>query len=214
MVKKNLIILIPLKCKSNSKFYITNRLQSSIPQINSEANIMSKQSTKQHGEIDTLALKYAKAFMSKEGRLARRFSRRGSLKQLYEDTTMAWMTDELRGHGDRPDFGKVLFAMAHGMKVLRVVRNGQELLWNRYRDNNGEQIEFDERRHNNRGRRDDRRRDDRDRRDDYDRRDDRGRRDDRDRRDNRDRYERRSNGRYQDDDRRRSNGHNQGRERW
>ena len=110
---------------------------------------MSKQSTNK-GEIDALAIKYALAFMTKEGKLARRFTRRGSLKQLYEDTTMAWMTEELSKESSPPDFGKVLFAMAHHMKVVRVVRNGQELLWNRYRDNNGEQIEFDERRQHRR----------------------------------------------------------------
>ena len=49
-------------------------------------------------------------------------------------------------------FKQVLFALAHGMRLVRVVGDGRTLLWNRYRDNSGNELE-DRRPNSNRGER-------------------------------------------------------------
>merc|ERR1711988_1941263 len=155
--------------------------------------------------------------MASQGQLARKCRRRGELSHLYLSTQGAWMSQETQDDISlqRP-FKQILFALAHGMKLVRVVDSGRTLLWNRFRDNEGNPIErqdrSDSRSRPQRGgrghyyRRDDRdgryhRRDDRDGR--YQRRDDRdGRRGYRDRRDrsyspDRRRDDRGGGGRYQ-----------------
>ena len=105
------------------------------------------------GNIDPEAIRLAKDFMSREGNLARRFSRRRSLQQLYEDTRNVWMSPVDKTSNSLPEFKNVLYALAHELKVVRVVSGGQVLKWNRYRDNSGERVEWDDSRdkkHSNR----------------------------------------------------------------
>ena len=147
--------------------------------------------------VEEQSLELAKLFMAMHGQLARKCFKRGELSQLYISTQASWMPQAVQDDLalQRP-FKQILFALAHGLHVVRVVDGGRSLKWNRYRDNKGEKVEP----------RDDRprRRDDRspsprryDRRDRYDRRgrDRRGRDDRRERDDSppprRQRYERR-----------------------
>merc|ERR1711988_1663534 len=145
--------------------------------------------------------------MASQGQLARKCRRRGELSHLYLSTQGAWMSQETQDDISlqRP-FKQILFALAHGMKLVRVVDSGRTLLWNRFRDNEGNPIERQDRsdsrsRPQRGGRGHYYRRDDRDGR--YQRRDDRdGRRGYRDRRDrsyspDRRRDDRGGGGRYQ-----------------
>ena len=158
--------------------------------------------------VEARSLELAQLFMGKHGRLARRCRTRGELSALYLSTQATWMPIDWGSDiNEQRLFKQVLFAIAHGMKLVRVVNKGRNLSWNRYRDNQGKPIERPARRDN------DHRRDRRD----YDRRDRRSHRDTRrsrhrdedryDRRDRRsyrdeDRYDRRDRRSYRDEDRR------------
>ena len=179
----------------------------------SRSSIPSMVAANTDSGVEPQAEVLARAFMESQGQLARKCRRRGELSHLYISTQGAWMSQEVQDDVSlqRP-FKQILFALAHGVHVVRVVDQGRSLKWNRYRDNKGEKVEDtrgprrehrDDRdrrggryeRRDDRDRRGDRyeRRDDRDRRGDrYERRDDRDRRGGRyDRRDDRDRYEHR-----------------------
>ena len=175
--------------------------------------------------VEARSLELAQLFMGKHGRLARRCQTRSELSALYLSTQATWMPIDWGSDiTEQRLFKQVLFAIAHGMKLVRVVNKGRNLSWNRYRDNQGKPIERTERparrdndrRHRDRrdydrrGRRSYRDEDRYDRRDrrDYDRRDRRSYRDeDRyDRRDRRD-YDRRGRRSYRDEDRRDSRYH-------
>ena len=126
--------------------------------------------------VETRSLELARLFMGKHGRLARNCRTRGDLAALYISTQATWMPEHWAADINEQRLVKqVLFAIAHGMKLVRVVNRGRNLKWNRYRDNEGNPIEREEhkpRRDDRRGRRDI---DRRDRRRDYDRRDRRDR---------------------------------------
>merc|ERR1711981_534041 len=108
------------------------------------------------------------AFMASQGQLARKCRRRGELSHLYLSTQGAWMSQEAQDDiSQQRPFKQILFALAHGMKLVRVVDSGRTLLWNRYRDNEGNPIERQDRS-------DSRSRPQRDGRGHYNRRDDRG----------------------------------------
>ena len=113
--------------------------------------IPSKQGPTQSG-LDPQAHELAKMFMDKMGNLARKCRTRGQLSELYLTTIASWATNEVqKDERKQRHFKQVLFAIAHGMKLVRVKNSGQDLFWNRYRDNQGNQIEeerakFDERR--------------------------------------------------------------------
>lgn len=146
--------------------------------------------------VEEQSLELAKLFMSAHGQLARRCLRRGELSKLYISTQASWMPPTVQDNlvRQRP-FKQILFALAHGLHVVRVVDGGRLLKWNRYRDDKGEKVEPHEdytrssggrspslRRHVHLDRRDHRR----DNRDRYDHREHAGGRDD-----HRDRYDRR-----------------------
>ena len=166
--------------------------------------------------VEDGSLELAKMFMKEHGQLARKCVKRGELSQLYISTQGSWMPSEIQADmSQQRPFKQVLFALAHGMSVVRVVDGGKSLKWNRYRNNEGEKIEpalavVDRRERRDYDRRDRRDYDRRDRRD-YDRRDRRDY-DNRDRRDydNRDRrdYDRRD---RRDYDRRNRSGSNNSR---
>lgn len=137
--------------------------------------------------VEAQALVLARAFMAAQGQLARKCYRRGELSHLYVTTFESWAPEDAKSDQSlqRP-FKQILFALAHGMKLVRVINSGRQLLWNRYRDNTGAQIEAsaqsrrdnrprdyrDDRRPNHRDNRPPRHRDDRH----YRHRDDRRRR--------------------------------------
>jgi hypothetical protein len=98
-----------------------------------------------NGGVEDGALKLAKAFLKDQGQMARKCHKRGELSHLYISTFKSWASETTQDDesAQRP-FKQVLFALAHGMKVVRVVERGRRLLWNRYRDNDGNQLERNE----------------------------------------------------------------------
>lgn len=92
--------------------------------------------------VEAQALVLARAFMAAQGQLARKCHRRGELSHLYVTTFESWAPEDAKSDQSlqRP-FKQILFALAHGMKLVRVINSGRQLLWNRYRDNTGAQIE-------------------------------------------------------------------------
>jgi len=143
--------------------------------------------------VETHALYLAREFMGSQGQLARKCHRRGELSHLYVSTFPTWAPGDSKNDKSlqRP-FKQILFALAHGMKLVRVVNGGRKLLWNKYRDNTGDKIEILDNCEKPR-RRDDRNQPrHRDDRDQYRHRDDRDQyrhRDDRDQSPPRNRYE-------------------------
>ena len=102
--------------------------------------------------VEPQAFELAKMFMAKMGNLARKCRTRGQLSELYLSTIASWATEEVQKDTDNQrHFKQVLFAIAHGMKLVRVRDEGRTLFWNKYRDNHGNQIDeerdkFDQRR--------------------------------------------------------------------
>ena len=92
--------------------------------------------------VEDGALELAKQFMDKMGNLARKCPNRGALSELYLTTQAAWAPQEIQEDPSKQrHFKQVLFALAHGMKLVRVRDQGRTLFWNRYRDNAGVQLE-------------------------------------------------------------------------
>ena len=92
--------------------------------------------------VEDGALELAKQFMSTMGNLARKCHSRGALSELYLTTLTAWASPEVQADESlQRHFKQVLFAIAHGMKLVRVRDQGRSLFWNRYRDNTGNQLE-------------------------------------------------------------------------
>ena len=92
--------------------------------------------------VERQALELGRKFMGAQGQLARKCYRRGELSYLYVSTFSSWAPGDVQCDKSlqRP-FKQILFAIAHGMKLVRVVNSGKQLLWNRYRDNTGKTIE-------------------------------------------------------------------------
>ena len=92
--------------------------------------------------VDPQALTLATTFMEKVGGLARLTKRRGDLSYLYICTMGSWASPEVLADVSlQRHFKQILFALAHSLHVVRVVGEGRILLWNRYRDNSGNEIE-------------------------------------------------------------------------
>ena len=92
--------------------------------------------------VDPQALTLATTFMEKVGGLARLTKRRGDLSHLYICTMGSWASPEVLSDVSlQRHFKQILFALAHSLHVVRVVGEGRILLWNRYRDNSGNEIE-------------------------------------------------------------------------
>ena len=92
--------------------------------------------------VDPVALTLATAFMKKVGGLARLTKRRGDLSHLYICTMNSWASPEvLADVSMQRHFKQILFALAHSLHVVRVVGEGRTLLWNRYRDDSGNEID-------------------------------------------------------------------------
>lgn len=83
----------------------------------------------------------AKMFMSKMGNIARKCRTRTHLSELYDTTIKSWATFDIQTNISKQRlFKQVLFAIAHGIKLVRVKNKGNYLYWNRYRDNYGNLI--------------------------------------------------------------------------
>ena len=95
--------------------------------------------------VDKQALEIAQAFMKEFGYMARSFRNRKQLEGLYNLWLLTASASQFMYYkteaGDKIYFKNVLFAMAHGMKVLRVKHRGQVLSWNQYRCHEGSQTD-------------------------------------------------------------------------
>ena len=185
--------------------------EDTVSQTSSEKVVPTMVKSTTDSGVEDGSLKLAKMFMKEHGQLARKCTKRGELSQLYISTQGNWMPKDIQEDmSQQRPFKQILFALAHGINVVRVVDGGKSLKWNRYRNNEGEKIDVTYHRHQQNGIRyyDRRDRQDYDRRDrrDYDRRDRR----DYDRRGKRD-YERRDKRDYERKDQR-DNKHQDSRE--
>lgn len=92
--------------------------------------------------VDPQALILATAFMEKVGGLARLTKRRGDLSHLYICTMGSWASPKVLADVSlQRHFKQILFALAHSLRVVRVVEAGRVLLWNNYKDNSGNNID-------------------------------------------------------------------------
>jgi hypothetical protein len=81
-------------------------------------------------EVDPEALLQADAFYNRYKSACHGMTRRPELQRLFEDTFPSWAYP----NAPHVDFGKVLFALAHGMKMVRVVDGGRQLIWKVFRE--------------------------------------------------------------------------------
>ena len=100
--------------------------------VEQSQNIIPKyvRTNNKNGVEDT-ALILAKMFMSKMGRIARQCRTRGHLSELYITTIPSWATSDIQDNinKQRP-FKQVLYAIAYGLKRVRVHTKGRRLYWN------------------------------------------------------------------------------------
>ena len=80
--------------------------------------------------VESQSLSLARAFMRSQGQLARKCDQRHELSHLYVSTMKTWMPQGVQDdiQQQRP-FKQVLFALAHGLKVVRVLNRGRALVW-------------------------------------------------------------------------------------
>ena len=98
--------------------------------------------------VEARALELAKLFMSIHGAKARGCGSRSQLSKLYvqavnDNQEVRFIPPEWEDVKEQRPFAQILFAIAHGMKLVRV-KQGRDLVWNRYRDNKGEKLPEDE----------------------------------------------------------------------
>jgi len=81
--------------------------------------------------VEDGALILAKMFMNKMGKVARQCRTRGHLSELYITSIPSWAKSDIQTniHKQRP-FKQVLYAMAYGLKLVRVHSKGRRLYWN------------------------------------------------------------------------------------
>ena len=82
---------------------------------------------KKRDEVDPTALSLAETFYRRYRTACLAIQRRSDLQRLYEDTYQSWAPSDETG---KTDFSKILFALARGMRVVKVVDRGSMLLWN------------------------------------------------------------------------------------
>ena len=91
--------------------------------------------------VEERSLELATKFMECHGKLARKCFKRGELSQLYISTQESWMPEEIRAEvSEQRPFKQVLFALAHGLHLVRVTDSGRILKWNKFRNDRGEKI--------------------------------------------------------------------------
>ena len=91
--------------------------------------------------VDANALEVARKYMALYGNAARRITHRATLEASLRDAMESDYYTTFPSPDDLPfpAPNKILFALAHGMKLLRV-RGGRTLEWNRFRDNHGNKL--------------------------------------------------------------------------
>ena len=97
-------------------------------------------------EIDPDVLSLAEAFYLRYKSACHGVTRRPELQRLYDDTFESWVPRD--ANRSKTDFSKVLFALARGMKVVRVVDGGRQLVWrvfNNQRDDRRQDERHDQR---------------------------------------------------------------------
>jgi hypothetical protein len=90
-------------------------------------------------EIDPDVLSLAEAFYLRYKSACHGVTRRPELQRLYEDTFESWVPKD--ANRSKTDFSKVLFALARGMKVVRVVDGGRQLVWRVFNNQRDERSE-------------------------------------------------------------------------
>lgn len=98
--------------------------------------------------VEARALELAKLFMALHGAKARGCESRFDLSKLYvqavkDNQEVRFIPPEWEDVKEQRPFAQILFAIAHGMKLVRV-KQGRDLVWNRFRDNKGEKLPEDE----------------------------------------------------------------------
>lgn len=98
--------------------------------------------------VEARALELAKLFMALHGAKARGCKSRFDLSKLYvqavkDNQEVRFIPPEWEDVEEQRPFAQILFAIAHGMKLVRV-KQGRDLVWNRFRDNKGEKLPEDE----------------------------------------------------------------------
>ena len=142
-----------------------------------DTSVEPKQEVEGLPKVDDDALQSAEAFYNMFKSACHGITRRQELDTLYNATYLSFCSNR----DQRPEFSKVLFAMARGMKVLKVIRGGT-ISWKAFSHQDDQN---DNSRDDRRPRFDDQRRDDRRPRFDDQRTDDRRPRFDDQRRDER-----------------------------
>jgi hypothetical protein len=99
-------------------------------------------------EIDPDVLRLAEAFYLRYKSACHGVTRRPELQRLYEDTFESWVPKD--ANRSKTDFSKVLFALARGMKVVRVVDGGRQLVWRVFNNQRDERSERPDRRQDER----------------------------------------------------------------
>lgn len=91
--------------------------------------------------VDTKSLELARAFMQMHGSLARKCDLRSELSHLYRCTIPSWMPLDVQNDAkEQRPFKQVLYALANGMRVVRVIDRGHTLIWNNFCDDEGRSI--------------------------------------------------------------------------
>ena len=85
--------------------------------------------------VHPFALEVAREYMLRHGDSARRIILRAVLERDLEDKYAAALLEP-----NFPRTNKILFAIAHGLKLVHV-RRGRTLEWNQFRDNHGNHIQ-------------------------------------------------------------------------
>ena len=90
--------------------------------------------------VDANALQVARKYMALHGNTARRITHRAVFERALRDTMeFDYYNTFPPDHLPFPAPNKIIFALAHAMKLLRV-RGGRTLEWNRFRDNHGNKL--------------------------------------------------------------------------
>jgi len=96
-------------------------------------------------QIEEAILQQAKTFYYRYKSAIMGMNNRRDLQRLFEDTFSSWASSH--DQQDPPNFSKVLYALAHGMKIVRVIDAGKSLLWKIERsEHDSRDRDFDDRR--------------------------------------------------------------------
>ena len=115
-------------------FAPTDLCNYSDPKVSHKPKTPNTTKPKYYG-VDEYALSLARDYMSMHGYHARTITRRVILERHIADWTRSIVTNS----NPLPHTRKIIFAIAHGLKLVHV-RRGSTLEWNKFRDNFGNKI--------------------------------------------------------------------------